>query len=71
MGTILVVHGTNPIIEAAVQHGPRRTFQRRIAPRRDLAEMRRLALHPHAFHDDWNYELQPQPGSAILAFMYI
>ncbi len=26
-----------------------------------LAEMRRLALHPHAFHGDWNYELRPRP----------
>ena len=25
------------------------------------AEMRGLALHPHAFHGDWNYELRPRP----------
>ena len=25
------------------------------------AEMRALALHPHAFHGDWNYELRPRP----------
>ena len=25
------------------------------------AEMRSLALHPHAFHGDWNYELRPRP----------
>ena len=25
------------------------------------AEMRDLALHPHAFHGDWNYELRPRP----------
>ncbi len=25
------------------------------------AEMRRLALHPHVFHGDWNYELRPRP----------
>ena len=25
------------------------------------AEMRELALHPHAFHGDWNYELRPRP----------
>ena len=25
------------------------------------AEMRRLALHPYAFHGDWNYELRPRP----------
>ena len=25
------------------------------------AQMRRLALHPHAFHGDWNYELRPRP----------
>jgi hypothetical protein len=24
------------------------------------AEMQRLALHPHAFHGDWNYELRPR-----------
>jgi hypothetical protein len=24
------------------------------------AEMRGLALHPHAFHGDWNYELRPR-----------
>ena len=24
------------------------------------AEMRDLALHPHAFHGDWNYELRPR-----------
>jgi hypothetical protein len=24
------------------------------------AEMRSLALHPHAFHGDWNYELRPR-----------
>ena len=24
------------------------------------AEMRELALHPHAFHGDWNYELRPR-----------
>jgi hypothetical protein len=24
------------------------------------AEMRRLALHPHLFHGDWNYELRPR-----------
>jgi Rhodopirellula transposase DDE domain len=24
------------------------------------AEMRRLALHPHRFHGDWNYELRPR-----------
>src|SRR5438874_1665392 len=26
------------------------------------AEMRALALHPHAFHGDWNYELRPRPS---------
>jgi hypothetical protein len=26
------------------------------------AEMRHLALHPHAFHGDWNYELRPRPS---------
>ena len=26
------------------------------------AEMRTLALHPHAFHGDWNYELRPRPS---------
>ena len=26
-----------------------------------LTEMRRLALRPHAFHGDWNYELRPRP----------
>ena len=26
------------------------------------AEMRDLALHPHAFHGDWNYELRPRPS---------
>jgi Rhodopirellula transposase DDE domain len=25
-------------------------------------EMRDLALHPHAFHGDWNYELRPRPS---------
>ena len=25
-----------------------------------LAEMRDLALHPHTFHGDWNYELRPR-----------
>jgi hypothetical protein len=25
------------------------------------AEMRDLALHPHTFHGDWNYELRPRP----------
>ena len=25
-------------------------------------EMRGLALHPHAFHGDWNYELRPRPS---------
>jgi hypothetical protein len=25
------------------------------------AEMRALALHPHPFHGDWNYELRPRP----------
>lgn len=25
-------------------------------------EMRELALHPHAFHGDWNYELRPRPS---------
>ena len=25
------------------------------------AEMRDLALHPHVFHGDWNYELRPRP----------
>jgi hypothetical protein len=25
------------------------------------AEMRDLALHPYAFHGDWNYELRPRP----------
>ena len=25
------------------------------------AEMRDLALHSHAFHGDWNYELRPRP----------
>jgi Rhodopirellula transposase DDE domain len=24
------------------------------------AEMHDLALHPHAFHGDWNYELRPR-----------
>src|SRR5216684_4845127 len=26
------------------------------------AEMRSLALHPHVFHGDWNYELRPRPS---------
>lgn len=26
------------------------------------AEMRTLALHPQAFHGDWNYELRPRPS---------
>jgi hypothetical protein len=26
------------------------------------AEMRGLALHPHTFHGDWNYELRPRPS---------
>jgi hypothetical protein len=26
------------------------------------AEMQDLALHPHAFHGDWNYELRPRPS---------
>ena len=26
------------------------------------AEMRDLALHPHRFHGDWNYELRPRPS---------
>ncbi|MDO8795469.1 MAG: ISAzo13 family transposase [Vicinamibacterales bacterium] len=26
------------------------------------AEMKGLALHPHAFHGDWNYELRPRPS---------
>ena len=26
------------------------------------AEMHALALHPHAFHGDWNYELRPRPS---------
>ena len=26
------------------------------------AEMRDLALHPHVFHGDWNYELRPRPS---------
>jgi hypothetical protein len=26
------------------------------------AEMRDLALYPHAFHGDWNYELRPRPS---------
>src|SRR5213594_1430000 len=26
------------------------------------AEMRALALHPDAFHGDWNYELRPRPS---------
>jgi len=26
------------------------------------AEMRDLALHPHPFHGDWNYELRPRPS---------
>ena len=26
------------------------------------AEMQTLALHPHAFHGDWNYELRPRPS---------
>jgi transposase len=26
------------------------------------AEMNGLALHPHAFHGDWNYELRPRPS---------
>ncbi len=26
------------------------------------AEMRALALHPHTFHGDWNYELRPRPS---------
>jgi len=26
------------------------------------AEMRALALHPHVFHGDWNYELRPRPS---------
>ena len=25
-------------------------------------EMRGLALHPHAFHGDWNYDLRPRPS---------
>ncbi|MSO45324.1 MAG: hypothetical protein EXQ59_00950, partial [Acidobacteria bacterium] len=24
------------------------------------AEMRTLALQPHAFHGDWNYQLRPR-----------
>ncbi|HEY3353382.1 MAG TPA: hypothetical protein VGQ83_14020, partial [Polyangia bacterium] len=24
------------------------------------AEMGSLALHPHAFHGEWNYELRPR-----------
>jgi hypothetical protein len=24
-------------------------------------EMRGLALHPHAFHGDWNYAIRPRP----------
>jgi len=27
-----------------------------------VAEMRRLALYPHLFHGDWNYELRPRPS---------
>ena len=26
------------------------------------AQMRTLALHPHTFHGDWNYELRPRPS---------
>jgi Rhodopirellula transposase DDE domain len=26
------------------------------------AQMQDLALHPHAFHGDWNYELRPRPS---------
>jgi hypothetical protein len=26
-----------------------------------VVEMRHLALHPHVFHGDWNYELRPRP----------
>ena len=26
------------------------------------AEMQTLALHPHTFHGDWNYELRPRPS---------
>ena len=26
------------------------------------ADMRNLALHPHVFHGDWNYELRPRPS---------
>jgi hypothetical protein len=26
------------------------------------AEMQDLALHPHTFHGDWNYELRPRPS---------
>ena len=26
------------------------------------AEMQGLALHPHVFHGDWNYELRPRPS---------
>jgi hypothetical protein len=26
------------------------------------AEMRDWALHPHAFHRDWNYQLRPGPS---------
>ena len=26
------------------------------------AEMHGLALHPHTFHGDWNYELRPRPS---------
>jgi hypothetical protein len=38
--------------------------QRRYATGRKVtrAEMCGLALHPHSFHGDWNYELRPRPS---------
>jgi hypothetical protein len=33
----------------------------RHGPEGHRAEMRDLALHPHTFHGDWNYELRPRP----------
>lgn len=37
---------------------PRRYATGRVVTR---AEMNALALYPHAFHGDWNYELRPRP----------
>jgi len=32
----------------------------RIGVKVTAAEMRDVALHPHAFHGDWNYEIHPR-----------